>query len=66
MVFPGGLVVKNPCAKEGDAGDAGSTPPSQKTPWSSAWKSIPILFPGKFMNREDWWTAVHADAKSWI
>ena len=32
MVFPGGLVVKNPCAKEGDAGDAGSTPPVRRPP----------------------------------
>ena len=31
--FPGGLVVKNPPANAGDAGDLGSIPESGRSPW---------------------------------
>ena len=46
--FPGGVVVKNPSANAGDAGDVGSIPPwLRKSLWRWEWKSTPVLLPGK-------------------
>jgi len=50
MGFPGGSVVKNSPAKEGDTRDVGSIPGSGSRnylPWSRNWQPTPIFLPGK-------------------
>ena len=42
--FPGGTVVKNPPA---NAGDAGSTSGSGRSPWRRKWQPTPVFLPGK-------------------
>ena len=46
--FPGGSVVKNPHAKEGDARDTGSIPWVEKIHWRRKWQHTPVFLPGKF------------------
>ena len=41
------LVVKNPPASRGDAGDADSIPWVRKIPWRRAWQPTPGLLPGE-------------------
>ena len=45
--FPGDLVVKNPPANAGNAGDTGSIPGSGRPPWRRKWQPIPIFLPRK-------------------
>ena len=45
---PGGSVVKNPPAHNGDARDYGFGSPVGKIPWSRKWHSMPVFLPGKF------------------
>ena len=45
VVFPAGLVVKNPPAK---AGDAGSIPGSGRSPGGRTWQPTPVFLPEKF------------------
>ena len=42
---PVALVVKNPSANAGDAGDPGSRPGSRTSSWRRAWQSIPVFLP---------------------
>ena len=42
--LPGGPVVKNPPA---NAGDAGSTSGSGRSPWRRKWQPTPVFLPGK-------------------
>ena len=46
--FPSGVVVKNPPANAGDAGDVSSIPGSGRFPWSRKWQPTPVFLPGKF------------------
>ena len=41
------LVVKNPPANRGDAGDTGSIPWIRKIPWRRAWQPMPVFLPGE-------------------
>ena len=41
--FPGGSVVKNPPANAGDAGDMGSIPGSERSPWRRKWQPTPVF-----------------------
>ena len=47
---PGGSVVKNPPANEGDIGDMrlGFSPWVRKIPWRRAWQPTPVFLPGEF------------------
>ena len=60
--FPGGLVVKNPVAK--DPGDVGSIPGPGRSPEGNgnpsqySWLENP-------MDRGAWWATVHGVTKSW-
>ena len=44
--FPGGAVVKNPTANEGDAGDLVQSL-GGKISWSKKWQPTPVFLPGK-------------------
>ena len=46
--FPGGSVVENPLANEGDAKDVGLIPWVGKIPWRRKWQPIPVFLLGKF------------------
>ena len=46
--FPGCLVVKNPPAKAGDTGDAGSVPVLGRYPGGGKWQPTPVFLPGEF------------------
>ena len=41
--FPGGSVVENPLANEGDARDAGLIPWVGKIPWRRKWQPTPVF-----------------------
>ena len=45
--FPGGAVVKNLPASEGDARDTSSIPSSGRFPWRTKWQPTSIFLPGK-------------------
>ena len=53
--FPGGAVVKNPPATEGDARDAGSIPGSGRSPGEG--NGTPLQYSGleDIMDRGAWW-----------
>ena len=53
--FPGGLVVKNPPAKAGDTGDAGSVPVLGRYPGGGKWHPTPVFLPGEFHGVEREW-----------
>ena len=63
--FPGGSVVKNPPANAGDAGDMGSIPGSERSPWRRKWQPTPVFLLENSMDRGAWWAIVHGVAKSW-
>ena len=42
------IVVKNPPASAGDAGDLGSVPGLLRFPWRRAWQPFPVFLPGEF------------------
>ena len=63
--FPGGAVVKNPAADQGDAGDEGSVPGSGRSPEEGNGQPLQYSCLGKPMNRGAWWVTVHEAAKSW-
>ena len=57
MGLPGGSVVKNPPA---NARDVGSIPRSQRSPVIANGNPLQYSCLGNPMDREDWWTTVHA------
>ena len=63
-VFPGGIVVKNPSAKAGDARDAGSIPGSGRSPREGHDNPLPYSCLENPMDRGAWWATVHRVAKS--
>ena len=58
-------MVKNPPAKAGDAGDAGSIPGLGRSPARE--HGYPLLYSGleKSMDRGAWWTTVQGIPKNW-
>ena len=66
MGFPGGAVVKNLRANEGDTGDPSSIPGSGRS--SEEGNGTPLQYSclESSMDREAWWAAVHGVAKSQI
>ena len=63
--FPGGSVVKNPPASEGDTRDAGSIPGSGRSPGEENGNPLEYSCPGNPMDRGAWRATVHGVAKSW-
>ena len=53
------LVVRNPPAKEGDAGDVGSVPGSGRSPGEGNGNPLQYSFLGNPMDRRAWWATVH-------
>ena len=51
--FPCGSMVKNLPANAGDIRDMGSVPELGRSPWMSAWQTIPVFLPGEFSWQED-------------
>ena len=60
--FPGGSVVKNPPANEGDTS---SIPGSGRSPGEANDNPLQYSCWGHPMDRGAWWTTVHGAAKSW-
>ena len=58
------LVVKNPSANAGDAGDPGSIPGSGRSPGEENGNPLQDSCLGNPMDRGAWWTTVHGVAKS--
>ena len=50
--------VRNPPAKEGDAGDVGSVPGSGRSPGEGNGNPLQYSFLGNPMDRGAWWAAV--------
>ena len=46
--FPGGSLVKDLPANEGDTQETGFIPGSGRLPWSSEWLPSPVFLPGEF------------------
>ena len=65
MGFPGGAVVKNPPAKPGAAGDAGSIPGLGRFPRGGYGHPLQYSCLESPMDRGAWWAMVHRDTKSW-
>ena len=64
MGFPGGAVVKNPPAKTGAAGDAGSIPGLGRSPGRGHENPFQYSCLENSMDRGAWWATVHRVAKS--
>ena len=63
--FPGGLVVKNPPANAGYAGDVGSIPGSGRSPGEGNGNPLQYSWLEKSMDRGGWQATVHGVTKSW-
>ena len=63
--FSGGSVVKNPPAKAGDAGDAGSIPGLGRNPEGGNGNPLQYSCRENPMDRGACWATVHGIAKSW-
>lgn len=48
---------------EACAGDSGLIPEVRNMPWRGNIPATPVYLPGKFMDREARWAAVHMDTK---
>ena len=62
--MPGGTVVKNPPANEGDARDMGLIPGLGRSPGVGKGNSLPYFCLENPMDRTAWRTIVHRVAKS--
>ena len=58
------LVVKNPPANAGDAGDVDSVPGLGRSPGEGDGNLLQYSCLEKSMNREAWWATVHGVTKS--
>ena len=58
------LVVKNPPANAGDAGDVDSVPGLGRSPGEGDGNLLQYSCLEKSMNREAWWATVHGITKS--
>ena len=63
MGFPGGSVVKNPPANEGDTGDVGLIPGSGRSLGEGNGNPLQYSCLGNPMDRGAWWATVHKVAK---
>ena len=61
--FPGGVLVKNPPANAGDAGDLGSTPGSGRSLGVGS-ATTPVFLPEKFHGQRSLVATVHGVTKS--
>ena len=61
--FTGGSVVKNPPAKAGDAGDAGSIPGLGRSPGGGNGNPLQYLCRANPMDRGAWWAIVQGVPK---
>ena len=57
--FPGGSVVKNLPAMQGDSGDAGLIPGSGRSPGEGNGNPLQYSCLGNPMDRRAWWATVH-------
>ena len=64
--FPGGSMVKNPPANEGDERDSGSIPGSGRSPGVGNGTKLQNSCLENRMDRGDWGASVHEVAKSHI
>ena len=64
MAFPGGSVVKNLLAKEGDTGDTSSIPVSGRSPGGGSGNPLQYSCLENPMNRGAWQATVHRVTKS--
>ena len=64
--FPGGTVVKNLPANEGDTGNAASIPGSGTSPAGGNGNPLQYSCLENPMERGAWWTTIHRVAKSWV
>ena len=62
--FPGGSVVKNPPANEGDTGDAGLVPGSGRSPGGGTGNPFQYCCLENPMDRGAWQDTVHGVAKN--
>ena len=62
--FPGGSVVKNPCANEEDAGDSGSIPGLGSLPREGNCNPLQYSCLENPMDRGGWQATVHRVTKS--
>ena len=63
--FSGGVVVKNPHARAGDATDTGSIPGLGRSPAGGTGNPLQDACLENPMDRGAWWAAGHGAAKSW-
>ena len=63
-VFSGGTLIKNLPANAGDAGEAGSTPGSGRSPRGGNDSPLQYSCLENPMDRGAWWATVHGIAKS--
>ena len=64
MAFPGGSVVKNLLANEGDTGDTSSIPVSGRSPGGGSGNPLQYSCLENPMNRGAWQATVHRVTKS--
>ena len=63
--FPGGPVVRNPTANEGDTGDVGLMHGVGRFPGGGNGNPRQYSYLGSPMDRGAWWATVHGVTKSW-
>ena len=54
--FPSGSDGKESAC---NAGDPGSIPGSERSPWRREWQCTPVFLPGEFHGIRAWWATVH-------
>ena len=64
MGSPGAVVVKNPPANAGDAGNTGSTPGLERSPGGGNGTPLQYSCLGNPIDRGAWWATVHGVAES--
>ena len=63
--FPGGTSGKEPACQCKRHKRCGFNPWVGKISWRYKWQPIPVVLPGKSMDRGAWWATVYGVAKSW-
>ena len=66
MGSPGAIVVKNPPANAGDAGNTGSTPGLERSPGGGNGNSLQYFCLENYTDRGAQWATVHKVTKSQI
>ena len=65
MGFPGGSVIKNLPAMEGDTGDVGLIPRLRRPPGGGNGNPLQYSCLDKAMDRGAWLATIHGVARSW-